>query len=186
MRRRVMCFDIEAVPTEFPPRGWWDTGAYRSFYAEAGIRFDCAVVRDGSNGRLVEFGPAESSALVELLAKATELVTFNGLRWDLVALERVCGASRIKRTLWRIPHTDLSGWRGEHSLEGLVRRCLPGREGELLRAKGSSVDNAKHFKIGGCRADVEYLWRVYLMYRESGDETHTLHLSQLRRLSGGR
>src|SRR5262249_35418344 len=123
---RRMCFDTESnafYPWQY---GFQPPEVVRGYFEDRTVRFDCGVIYDTSSKRCYEFlsGREQAALMVDMLSHADELVTFNGTRFDFIILEKQVRRERIDSVLRRIPHHDLSGWRGQFELRALAGRVL--------------------------------------------------------------
>lgn len=184
---RRMCFDTESSWFWDPRWGWLETESARSCFQDKSLQFNCAVVHDTARGRYLEFGPQDAPRLLATLAKADELVTYNGLVCDMIVLEHVCGADQVANSLWRIPHTDLCGWRGIYGLGALVKRVLPnrldafahGEDYEQRRLAARDGESHVVWKMPKCKNDVRFTLAAFRTYLKSGDTERTFRPEQL-------
>ena len=98
----VVVLDISTFPANVEFRFGGDRDARRSY--APGLMAACVYATRGHKYR--NYLPNQAETLLKQLETADELVTFNGLKYDLVVLEKHYGLSR--HVALRSSHTDLA------------------------------------------------------------------------------
>ena len=166
-----MCFDTESSAF-YPWRyGFQSPEVVRGYFEDRTVRFDCGIIYDAASKRYHEFlsGREHAGLMVDMLSRADELVTFNRTRFDFIVLETQVGRERIDSTLRRIPHHDVSGWRGVFELRALAGRVLQPDAVTILddlkphrdRYLASGLSDFLSEKLAKCRCDVELTYAAF-------------------------
>jgi len=158
-RKRVMrlCFDVETelFSDQFRHAG---TKAIRLTHAP---KMRLACVYDGVTW--MYFLPGEAPALIKLLSRADEIITFNGLAFDELVLRRHHGLKVLKGK-----HIDLcaiihEGERRRVSLHRLAELNL----GEPKHTQGRSIAKLDIEGLkAACRSDVWQTYRLWEIWRK--------------------
>lgn len=180
-RGEIICFDISCSLFHDLRRGYLNTPVQaRAAFAGQTCRFKAATAFSYRTKRFRDF-TAASDLLRHLLA-ATEIVTFNGQTYDLIALEKLFGEDAVL-PLWRLPHHDLKGWKGQ-SLADSINAALPDLKaafdiGEDQRRQELGLKYETYRELAGTHRDTKFTCRLFDEYVRSRETRFTFQGARL-------
>ena len=177
MTRRI-CFDICCNYFIDRRHPWLDgPNDARRYLKNEPCRFSAASAYDESIQEYLDF--TDFNEFFSYLLHADEIITFNGRKYDLVAIENLIGEESAMK-IWSKTHHDLSGWT-EWGLKDSINSCFPDksadysilfekRKAELI---GSGRDDATADALANTHRDVTFTYMLFKKYFESGDSKQT-------------
>jgi len=156
-------FDISTFPGSFEFLYGGDRDTVRQFAPK--LLAACAY--SSKSQRYFRYLPNQVDLLLNMLASADELVTFNGLKFDLVVLERHYGLS--PDFALRKSHVDLA-----KIFEKRIGRWVTFDEviqlnlGERKKPASDFPHDPVHRTdvLAGCKSDVQQTYKLWKLYKE--------------------
>lgn len=178
-----ICFDIASnlwIPRECgfinEPSQAREIARYR--FKDKPCKFWAATAFDASTQESDDF--TDYNKLYEYLARADEIITFNGRTYDLVVLEELVG----KEAMWNLlrkPHHDLRGWKMNFSLRGAIASLLPQialSYDDILSNRSTELldlfdDENIISRLADTYRDAKFTLALFEQYEASGDTCYT-------------
>jgi hypothetical protein len=154
-------FDIETEPFSEEFR---DAASNKDRIAYA-PRMRVACAYEESRNRYTYYTDKQAAKLIELLRKADQIISFNGLGFDILVLERHYGLDGP------VPlngiHTDLCQEVSIHERRMSLDRLAQINFGERKHTKGREMYklDLEELKIA-CKSDVEHTYKLWKLYDE--------------------